>query len=191
MSKAAEILRNIRMEILVFLLSFLLFFLTLNPSVFPGDTTEFINAIAVRGVAHPPGYPLLLIFGRLFSLIPFIALPERLNMLAAVFSALTAAICARSIKIITGSGLGAVLGAGLLVASSSFWLYGEVLETFSLNAFLISIFLWQCLVFFKNPSKRRALLLIALLSINASNHHTAAFLLPVLGTVLWLSLIHI
>lgn len=171
----------------MFFSSFLIFVLTLNPSIFHGDTTEFINAIAVRGVAHPPGYPLILILGKVFSLIPGIAFPARLNLLSAVASALTVAICARAIRLLTNSKLGAIMGAGLLAVSSSFWLYSEVLEAFSLNALLISIFLLQSIVFLKNPSRNRVLFLVFILAINASNHHTAALLLPVLAAVLWIA----
>ncbi len=183
----AKMFKNAWPEILMFFCSALLFTLTLNPSIFHGDTTEFISAIATGGVAHPPGYPLLLILGKMFSLVPWFSLPVRLNFLSAVCSAFTIAFCARSIRLLTNSRLGVIFGSGLLAISSSFWLYSEVLETFSLNALLISIFIWQCVVFIKKPSKNRALFLIFILAINASNHHTAALLLPILAGMLWVA----
>lgn len=184
-TKIIALVKNNLLEIAVFFSSVLLFAFTLNPSIFHGDTTEFINAIAVSGVAHPPGYPLLLILGKIFSFLPGLPLPARLNLLSALASAFTVAVCAHSIKMLTGSRPAAALAAGLLAVSSSFWLYSEVLETFSLNALLISIFLWQSIVFVKKPSKKRALLLVFLLAINAGNHHTAALLLPILVAELW------
>lgn len=176
-----------RIELVIFLTSFSIFSLTLNPSIFPGDSTEFVTAIAVSGVAHPPGYPLLLILGKIFSLIPFISFPVKLNLLSATASALTAVFCCRSIRLLTNSTIGALIGAGLLISSSSFWLYAEVLEAFSLNALFISIFIWQSIVFIKNPSKNKALFLVFILALNASNHHTAALLLPALIALLWVN----
>ena len=54
---------------LVFLMTFTVYSLTLDPSLFRNDSPETITACVTLGVSHPPGYPLHTLLGRLFSLL--------------------------------------------------------------------------------------------------------------------------
>lgn len=172
--------RILLVPLLVFALSLTLFVSTLNPSILPGDSGEFITVIGIGGVAHPPGYPLFTLIGKLFSYLPFGSLPEKINLLSAIFGAGTIAILAYCVSLLTKSRLAAAISSGVLAVSSSFWLYSTAAEVFTLHTFLISLFLWQSILFIKNPSSTRALFLTFILALNASNHHTAALLLPAL-----------
>ncbi len=55
---------------LVFLAAFECALLGVNPSFYTDDSPEIITAAATLGVAHPPGYPLYMLAGRLMSLLP-------------------------------------------------------------------------------------------------------------------------
>src|ERR1044071_9777233 len=57
-----------------------------------GDTGDFLTTAATLGVAHPPGYPLLVLLGHLFSLAPVGPLPFRMNLVASVSHAITVAM---------------------------------------------------------------------------------------------------
>ena len=50
------------------LLVFLLYLATTCPTVYFGDSGELIAAADSLGVAHPPGYPLYTLLGRLMLL---------------------------------------------------------------------------------------------------------------------------
>ena len=52
-------------------LSFLIYLLTMADTVPYWDSGEFIATSFILGVPHPPGSPLYLIIGRIFSMIPF------------------------------------------------------------------------------------------------------------------------
>ena len=70
----------------------LLYLVTLAPSTAMWDTSEYIAAAYVLGLPHPPGNPLFVLIGRVFSLLP---IPEttvavRINLLAALTSAVSA-----------------------------------------------------------------------------------------------------
>ena len=63
---------------------------TLAPTVSFFDSGELIAAAATFGVAHPPGYPLYVLLGWLFSKLPVGGVAYRLNLMSAVFAALAA-----------------------------------------------------------------------------------------------------
>ncbi|MFH0761921.1 MAG: DUF2723 domain-containing protein [Bacteroidota bacterium] len=85
------VLRRYLPPAIVFLASFITYALTLEPSVSWWDCGEFIAASGKLEVGHPPGAPLFLLLGRLFSL--FASDPSRIafmiNLMSALASALT------------------------------------------------------------------------------------------------------
>ena len=73
---------------LVFLITLFQFLMTVQPSVSFWDCGEFIAASFSLQVPHPPGAPLFLILGRVFSMIPFGAnTAYRVNMISVFASA--------------------------------------------------------------------------------------------------------
>lgn len=76
--------------VLVFLISFTVYLLTLCPTVYVGDSGELIAASYTLGIPHPPGYPLFCILGKIFiTLIPIGSIAYRVNLLSAFFASAT------------------------------------------------------------------------------------------------------
>ena len=70
-------------------LSFLIYLLTMADTVPYWDSGEFIATSYILGVPHPPGSPLYLIIGRIFSMIPFNPdIAFRINLISPVVSSL-------------------------------------------------------------------------------------------------------
>ncbi len=67
-----------------------LYLRTLGPTVGQADTFEFQVVAPTLGIAHPTGYPLYILSGKLFSLLPFGSVAWRVNLTSAVFA--TAAV---------------------------------------------------------------------------------------------------
>ena len=68
---------------------FIIYLITLAPSVVEIDSGELATVQATLGIAHPTGYPLFTIVGHLFSLLPLpFSKIYQLNMLAALWCAL-------------------------------------------------------------------------------------------------------
>ncbi len=61
-----------------------LYLATLCPTVYWYDSGEFITAAALLDIAHPPGYPLYCLLGRLFSLLPANEPAWGVNLLSAL-----------------------------------------------------------------------------------------------------------
>ena len=78
---------------IVFLISLGFYLLTLCPTVYVGDSGEFTTAAYTLGITHPPGYPLYVLFGKIFTLIiPFGNIAYRVNLMSAFFGALSCVI---------------------------------------------------------------------------------------------------
>ena len=76
------------LSILVLIISFIVYFDTMAPSVSYWDCGEFIAVSYTLGVPHPPGSPLFLLLGRIASMIPFSEdIAFRVNILSPIASA--------------------------------------------------------------------------------------------------------
>jgi len=72
-----------------FLISFVVYLLTMADTVPYWDSGEFIATSYILGVPHPPGSPLYLIIGRVFSMLPFNPdIAFRINLISPIVSAL-------------------------------------------------------------------------------------------------------
>ena len=72
-------------------ISFLIYLLTMAPTASFWDCGEFIATSYIMGVPHPPGSPLYLLLGNLFSQIPtFSDIGARVNLMSPISSAFSA-----------------------------------------------------------------------------------------------------
>src|ERR1051326_2713210 len=77
-----------RAALAVSLGALVLYLVTLSPSTAMWDTSEYIAAAYTFGIPHPPGNPLFVILGRVFSILPLAStVAVRINILAALCSA--------------------------------------------------------------------------------------------------------
>lgn len=145
---------------LVFIISFGVYILTLNPSLSAADSSEIVNASIVLGIPHQPSYPVNIIIGHLFSKIPFGPLPWRVNLMSATFQSLTVLllyfVILKLYRVVLGSRASdfsvsdslrstpyalhshyflAASAALFLAFSLVFWQYGTRAEVFPLNNF--------------------------------------------------------
>ena len=57
--------------LLIFILDLIVYLLTLSPTLQFIDSGELAVVCKTLGIAHPTGYPLYTLLGRLFSLLPW------------------------------------------------------------------------------------------------------------------------
>ena len=70
---------------------FILYVVTLAPTTAMWDTSEYMASAFVLGNPHPPGNPLFVLLGRVFSVLPIpVNVAVKINLLAAVTSAISA-----------------------------------------------------------------------------------------------------
>ena len=74
-------------------LVFVLYLLTLAPSVAMWDTGEYMAAVKVLGIPHPPGNPFFVLLGHAFASLPIpVSYAARINIMAALASACSAGL---------------------------------------------------------------------------------------------------
>ena len=65
-------------------IAFIVYAITLHPSIPGGDSGELIAVAHAPGIAHPPGYPLYTVIGFLWShIVPAGSIAWRMNLLSA------------------------------------------------------------------------------------------------------------
>ncbi len=130
------------------LITFLVYLRTLAPGVYGFDSAELATGVFSQGVAHPPGYPLYLLIGKLFTFLPFGDVAYRLNLMSAVFASLTVVILYWTIENIIQHRFAAWCAAFLFAFSNYFWQMALVAEVYTpLTAFLagdlLLVSLWR------------------------------------------------
>lgn len=179
--------------------TFIVYLLTLAPSIPPGDSGDLITSAVVLGIAHPPGYPLVTMLGHLFTLLPLGTPAYRVNLMSALLAtgaiALVAFFIAKVVRdALTapnprhGSWLAIVAGATgalLLAFSTQFWLYSVVAEVFALNNFFAAALLLLALSWYLQPTRRWVLWLFFFVAgLASSNQQTIVLLGPGLAILL-------
>lgn len=150
------------LTLLPFLLSFFIYAITTFPTVQTEDSGELITAAIALDVAHPPGYPLYILVGKIFSiLVPFGNMAWRINIMSAFFGALTAQILYTIIKKKTGNDLIAFGMALFYAFSNIIWGQSNRAEVYTLNTFLLALILYLLMRW--HEEKRDKWLLLAAL----------------------------
>ena len=144
----------------VFAASFLAYFSTMAETVSYWDCGEFIATSYILGVPHPPGSPLFLIIGRIFSMIPFSSdIAFRVNLISPLVSDMSVMIqyliivqlvtlFRRSPEnseerwIVYGSG---VVGALIFAFTDSHWFNAVEAEVYAMSTLTTAVVAWLIL----------------------------------------------
>ncbi len=136
--------------VLAALLPIGLYLFDISPYVGRADTFEFQVVAPTLGIAHPSGYPLYTLIGKLFSLIPIGTVAWRVNLSSAIFAALASGVFFMGLTEFfdseaTDSGLsqlGVLVVSWTLAFSPTLWSRAIEAEVYSLNACLVALALW-------------------------------------------------
>jgi hypothetical protein len=148
---------------LVFLIATIVYFLTIEDTASLWDCGEYITAAYKLEVGHPPGAPLFMLLGRLFS---FFAAPENVAMWINRMSALSSSgtilfmfwsitMLAKKIAFQGGRNLSngdtiAIIGSGFIGAiaytfTDSFWFSAVEGEVYAMSSLFTAIIFWAIL----------------------------------------------
>ena len=122
----------------MFLVVFGVYVWTAPQTVTLEDSGNFIMAANSLGVAHPPGYPLYTLLGKLFiTLIPFGSVAYRVHLLSACCGAGACAVLWWIARRLTGSKSAAYVAGIGFGLSEVFWSQAIIAEVYTLNALFV------------------------------------------------------
>lgn len=158
----------------IFAVVLTIYIFTLSPSVYFGDSGELSAAAYNLGIAHPPGYPLYLLLGKIFMLvIPISSAAMKMNLLSAVFGALTAVIFYLINRLLNTAQPTAAAAALIAAFMVTFWTQAVVAEVYTLAAVFFGLMLLFSLLWLKDrkENKQKWLSWLALTCGLAMTHH--------------------
>ena len=170
-----------------------LYLVTMAPSTAMWDTSEYIAAAYTFGLPHPPGNPLFVIIGRVFSLLPVArSVAARINVLAALCSAAAAGawflIAEHSLRGWVSRAWVRLAGASIaaLVGATAFTVWNQSVvneKVYTVSLAGIAIVSWLVVRWSASPSDthadRRLVMAAYLCGLGYANH--MAGMLPALA----------
>jgi hypothetical protein len=174
---------------------FALYVATLAPTTAMWDTSEYIAAVKVLGLPHPPGNPLFVLMGHAFGLLPIpVSYAARINMFVALLMAISAGVwflvterilshwLERRWQRIAGGIVAAVVGA----TSFTVWNQSVAAEkVYAVNVLGVAVVTWIMLRWSETPDAPRAsrlLVLVAFLAgLGYANHPAGFLVIPATG----------
>lgn len=138
-NKGDTFLPRIGATAVLFFPLFFIYLLALSPSIYVGDSSLFAAASFSMGSAHPPGYPLYIIIGKLLTLIPFGNVAFKVNLASAIFGALTCLMVFRTSMVLTENRYASWASALICGISPIFFLESVKAEVYTLNSFLAMV----------------------------------------------------
>jgi tetratricopeptide (TPR) repeat protein len=159
---------------------FAVYLLTICPTVYVGDSGEFIASAFCLGNAHNSGYPLYALIGKIFSLIPFSNIAFRVNVMSAFFGALTVWLTCRIILKETGSLLAAISAALMLAFSGTFWSQTTCAEVYTFHAFFVALIFTFIFGWKQTVSLNQLCILTFVAGLSLTNHLQTLMLAPAL-----------
>lgn len=177
---------------LICLFALILYVKTIPPSIIAGDHGELVTEAYNAGAGHPPGYPLWVILGKLFTFIPVGDIAFRISLFIA-FSGAGAVfflylICIKLLGLNRDKGnlniavhLPAIAATFVFAFSKTFWAQVGGGKMYPLNAMLVAIvifvmILWyEEIVYYRSEpvlhfAERKTILLAFVMGLSVTNH---------------------
>ena len=151
---------------------FALYALGACPTIYVGDSGELVTAVHTLGIPHPPGSPLYVLGGKLFTVaVPVGSIAYRMSLFSAVCAAAACAflfrLCRRRLGL---GGVPALLAAFLLALAPSFWGEANVQRVYALGALFVVLATDAALAWDRGRDPRHLALAFFLAGLGATAH---------------------
>ncbi len=179
-------------------LVFVLYLLTLAPSVAMWDTGEYMAAVKVLGIPHPPGNPFFVLLGHAFASLPIpVGYGARINIMAALASACSAGFWFLITERIVARWIAerwqrlVIASLATLIGATAFTVWNQSVvneKVYTISLLFFTITSWIIIEWIEDPDSRRAdrlvVLVCFLLGLGYSNHPAGFLPLPAAGVAL-------
>ena len=195
---------NQYIAVITFCYSFIIYLMTMAPTASFWDCGEFIATSVIMGVPHPPGSPLYLLLGNVFSQIPlFSDIGARVNLISPIVSALAVMFLyliivqlveewRGKVKNISDAIIaygGGFIGACTFAVTDSHWFNAVEAEVYAMSTFFTAIVVWLILRWSQNTKKtgniRNILLISYMLGLASGVHLLNLLALPFIALIVY------
>ena len=187
-----------RFSVLIGLAALVPYLLTLAPTISWRnggiDSGELVTAMYVLGVAHPTGFPLYILLGHAFMILPIGEIAYRANLLSAVCAGGTVGFVAATSILITSRRptvewlivlSAAAAGSFAFAFSPLFWARATIAKEYTLNTLFLAAGLWLLLTWRKHRQPAQLIAFAAVVGLGLADHLTSLSVLPgALGFIL-------
>lgn len=156
--------------IALFAFTFLIYAFTSAHSVTFEDSGLFISAVRTLGLPQPPGYPVYMLLGHLFSYLPFGSMAYRIHLLSNLCGAGAVLFLFLSLRKMRFALPVALTCAAALGLSDTFWSQSIVAEVYPLHILIYSALFYLTLRVVENPSRKNLLIFGGVYGIGLANH---------------------
>ncbi|MEK6647540.1 MAG: DUF2723 domain-containing protein [Candidatus Firestonebacteria bacterium] len=187
---------------IVIFTSFLFYLFTISPTVVVGDSGELITAVHSLGIAHPPGYPVFCILGKIFTFLPVGTIAFRVNLMSAFFSSISllfiylillkiwghSKVVVADLSVKNESNVNPVfLSASMALCfafTNTFWSQALMSEVYALNTFFLSVLIYILVLWYEKLqnqiSDNKLLYLFSFIyGVSLANHNTMVLFGPI------------
>ena len=143
-----RIRRDTIIALIIGLAGFILYAATAAPSVATlfDDSLEFQVVLPTLGIAHPSGYPLYTLLGKLFTLLlPIYDPAGRANLLSALCAGAALSVLYLLAQKVAGNRAAAATATALFALSPAWWSQATIAEVYALQGLFVVIFLYLLL----------------------------------------------
>lgn len=188
----------------IFVFSIVIYYLTVAPTVSFWDCGEFIACSYRMAVPHPPGAPLYLLVGRIFSLIPiFSDIAKRVNLISVISSAFTILFLYLIIVLMIQQYLknvqdgfyryipyvSAVIGSLTFAFTTSFWFNAVEAEVYAPSMLFTSLVVWSIMYWNERSeaigNERYLLVIMYLIGLAIGVHLLNVLALPMVFMIIY------
>ena len=179
-------------------LVFILYLVTLAPSVAMWDTGEYMAAVKVLGIPHPPGNPFFVLLGHAFASLPIpVSYAAKINIMAALASACSAGLWFLITERIVARWITekwqrlVVASLATLIGATAFTVWNQSVvneKVYTISLLFFTIVSWIIIEWIEEPDAPRAdrlvVLVCFLLGLGYANHPAGFLPLPAAGIAL-------
>src|SRR5216117_3454499 len=157
-------------------LVFILYLVTLAPSVAMWDTGEYMAAVKVLGIPHPPGNPFFMLLGHAFASLPIpVSYAAKINIMAALASACSAGLWFLITERIVARWIAerwqrlVIASIATLIGATAFTVWNQSVvneKVYTVSLLFFTIVSWLMIQWIEEPDSPRAdriLILVAFL----------------------------
>ncbi|HLA15061.1 MAG TPA: DUF2723 domain-containing protein [Gemmatimonadaceae bacterium] len=174
---------------------FLLYFATLAPSTWMWDTGEYMAAVKVLGLPHPPGNPFFVLLANAFAQLPLPgSYAQHINILAALTSAASAGIWFLVTERVVSTWLLerwqriTIASLGTLIGGTAFTVWNQSVvneKVYTVSLLFFAVVSWLTLTWMDDSrgprANRKLLLILYLIGLGYTNHPAGLLALPAVG----------